>query len=267
MMSHKAGAPAEAGPEAADLLRQVRIVLVNTTHTGNIGAAARAMKNMGLSQLTLVDPRRTPDAEAYARSSRADDILDQAVVVEDLATAVADCQLVIGTSARQRNLYWPLITPRQMAEETASVAQQQPQAQVALVFGREDRGLTNDELALCHFHVNIPTDEDFSSLNVAAAVQVLVYELRVKWLELHDQTLPDWQEDWDVDWADAGDVERFYQHLEQVLIGLEFYDPANPRHLMQRLRRLYQRARLDKTELNILRGILTAAEKAAGLRK
>lgn len=249
------------------LLERVRIVLVNTTHTGNIGGAARAMKNMGLSQLTLVAPKKNPDAEAYARSSRADELLDQAVIVGDLEAAVADCQLVIGTSARQRNLCWPLITPRQMADEVAQAAQRQPDAQIALVFGREDRGLTNEELALCHFHVNIPTEESFSSLNVAAAVQVLAYELRVKWLELEKAGLPDWQDDWDVDWADAAGVERFYQHLEQVLIGLDFYDPDNPRNLMQRLRRLYQRARLDQTELNVLRGILTATEKAAGLKK
>lgn len=256
-----------AGQQHAGWLDQVRIVLVNTTHTGNIGAAARAMKNMGLSGLTLVAPRQQPDDEAYARSSRADDILDQAVIVPDLEAAIAGCQLVIGTSARQRNLCWPLITPRQMADEVESCLQKQPDAKVALVFGREDRGLTNEELALCHFHVNIPTDEHFSSLNVAAAVQVLVYELRVKWLDQTGAGLPDWQDEWDVDWADAADVERFYQHLENVLTKLDFYDPANPRNLMQRLRRLYQRARLDQTELNILRGILTATEKAAGLNK
>ncbi|WP_417597079.1 RNA methyltransferase [Oceanospirillum sp.] len=248
------------------LLQNVRIVLVNTTHTGNIGAAARAMKNMGLSNLALVAPKKQPDEDAYARSSRADEILDQAVTFENLESAVSGCQLVIGTSARQRNLCWPLITPRQMADEVAQAVIAQQDAQIALVFGREDRGLTNEELALCHFHVNIPTDESFSSLNVAAAVQVLVYELRVKWLELQNKTLPDWRDDWDVDWADAADVERFYLHLEQVLIGLDFYDPDNPRNLMQRLRRLYQRARLDQTELNILRGILTATEKSAGLQ-
>jgi tRNA (cytidine32/uridine32-2'-O)-methyltransferase len=252
---------------ASSLLERVRIVLVNTTHTGNIGAAARAMKNMGLSQLTLVAPKNEPDAESYARSSRADEILDQAVIAKDLEAAVGDCQLVIGTSARQRNLCWPLITPRQMADEVAKAAQSYPQANIALVFGREDRGLTNEELALCHFHVNIPTEESFSSLNVAAAVQVLVYELRVKWLDIQNAGLPDWQDEWDVDWADSAGVERFYQHLEQVLVGLDFYDPENPRNLMQRLRRLYQRARLDQTELNILRGILTATEKASGLKK
>jgi len=256
----------EMAASVAGLLNNVRIVLVNTTHTGNIGAAARAMKNMGLSRMTLVAPRQQPDAEAYARSSRADEILDQAEVVPDLETAIADCQLVIGTSARQRNLCWPLITPRQMADEVAQACLAQSDAQIALVFGREDRGLTNEELAQCHFHVNIPTDENFSSLNVASAVQVLVYELRVKWLELQDATLPDWQDEWDVDWADGAGVERFYHHLEQVLTDLDFYDPENPRNLMQRLRRLYQRARLDQTELNILRGILTATEKAAGLK-
>ncbi|MDX1397504.1 MAG: RNA methyltransferase, partial [Oceanospirillum sp.] len=193
----------EKAVSGVDLLSNVNVVLVNTTHTGNIGGAARAMKNMGLSNLTLVAPKKEPDAEAYARSSRADEILDQAVIVDDLEAAIAGCQLVIGTSARQRNLCWPLITPRQMADEAAQAVLKQPDAKIALVFGREDRGLTNEELALCHFHVNIPTDENFSSLNVAAAVQVLVYELRVKWLELQDAGLPDWQDEWDVDWADA----------------------------------------------------------------
>lgn len=242
-------------------LDRIQVVLVNTTHTGNMGAAARAIKNMGMSRLTLVAPRQQPDADAYARSSRADDILDQAIITETLEQAVAGCSLVIGTSARQRYLSWPLINPRQMTDEVVKTLQRQPEADIALVFGREDRGLTNEELAQCHFHVNIPTDEGFSSLNVAAAVQVLTYELRVKGVALEQESLPDWQDDWDEEWATSEDVERFYQHLQQVLTELEFYDPENPRQLMQKLRRLYQRARLDKTELNILRGILSATER------
>lgn len=243
------------------MLNQIRIVLVNTTHPGNIGGAARAMKNMGLSELVLVEPKRFPDPEANARSSRADDVLDQAKVVATLEDAVADCQLVVGTSARQRHLSWPLISPRKMTALVQDNLQKQPDMKIALVFGREDRGLTNEELALCHYHVHIPTDETFSSLNVGAAVQVLAYELRVAWLEQQEQVAEDWQDDWDTEWASGEDVERFYQHLEQTLLNIDFYKPENTQQLMPKLRRLYQRARLDKVELNILRGILTATQK------
>jgi len=246
-----------------DMLDQIRIVLVNTTHPGNIGGAARAMKNMGLSDLTLVEPKRFPDPEANARSSRADDILEQAQVVATLEEAIADCQLVIGTSARQRHLSWPLISPRQMSAQIQQDLQQQSDLKVALVFGREDRGLTNEELALCHYHVHIPTEESFSSLNVAAAVQVLAYEIRVAWLESQSVAEPDWQQEWDTEWADGQNVERFYQHLEQTLIDIDFYKPEQSQQLMPKLRRLYQRARLDKVELNILRGILRAVQKSA----
>ncbi|OPX56279.1 tRNA (cytidine32/uridine32-2'-O)-methyltransferase [Oceanospirillum multiglobuliferum] len=253
------------------MLQQIRIVLVNTTHPGNIGATARAMKNMGLAELVLVAPKHFPNEEANARSSRADDILERAIVVDTLEQALADCQLVVGTSARQRNMPWPLISPRQMAGQVFSdiaKANQAPDTQTptmkaAVVFGREDRGLTNEELALCHYHVHIPTDEHFSSLNVAAAVQVLAYELRVAYLDSSQQVAPAWQEDWDNPWASGEDVERFYQHLEQTLIEIGFHDPNNPRLLMTRLRRLYQRTRLDQVEVNILRGILSTTQKAA----
>lgn len=257
------------------MLQQIRIVLVNTTHPGNIGAAARAMKNMGLSDMVLVAPKRFPDEEANARSSRADDILEQAQVVDTLEQALADCQLVVGTSARQRNMPWPLINPRQMADLVFKDLAKANQIQhadgapmkVALVFGREDRGLTNEELALCHYHVHIPTEESFSSLNVAAAVQVLAYEVRVAYLAQTQQAAPEWQEEWDNPWANGEDLERFYQHLEQTLIEIGFHDPDNPRLLMTRLRRLYQRARLDQVEVNILRGILSTTQKAANSRK
>lgn len=261
------------------MLQQIRIVLVNTTHPGNIGAAARAMKNMGLGKLVLVDPKRFPDPEASARSSRADDILDNAVVVPSLQEAISDCQLVIGTSARQRHLSWPMISPEQMAVLARESVTEKSGTEVALVFGREDRGLTNDELGLCHYHVHIPTDPDFSSLNVAAAVQVLAYELRIAMLEAEvDRKAPvndeagdamiselarQWQSDWDTEWASSENTERFFQHLEQTLVDIDFYKPENTQQLMPKLRRLFQRARLDQNELNILRGVLTAAQKAA----
>ena len=136
---------------------------------------------------------------------------------------------------------------------------------MAFVFGREDRGLTNEELSLCHHHVHIPTNEDFSSLNIAAAVQVIVYELRMAArAEQVDEALPNWGTDWDVDLADHGEMERMFAHLEETLVDIEFLDPKNPRQLMPRLRRLFMRALVDKIEVNVLRGILTSVQKAAG---
>ncbi len=242
------------------MLDNVRIVLVNTTHPGNIGATARAMKNMGLSRLSLVEPRCFPAEEATARSSGATDILEHAQVVASLEEAVVDCSLVIGASARQRNIPWPLLSPRQLGMQVRTECRH-ASADVAVVFGREDRGLTNEELHRCNYHVHIPCNPDYSSLNVAAAVQVLCYELRVAWLESQTQDEPPFGVDWDSEWADAQDMERFFAHLEQALVDIDFHDPNNPRQLMSRLRRLYLRARLDKMEVNILRGILTATQK------
>ncbi|MFB9887082.1 tRNA (cytosine(32)/uridine(32)-2'-O)-methyltransferase TrmJ [Balneatrix alpica] len=240
------------------MLDKIRIVLVNTTHPGNIGAAARAMKTMGLSQLVLVEPKIFPSPEADAMSSGATDILQQARVVATLDEAIADCQLVIGTSARSRHIPWPLLNPHEAAAQAAKEAQS---AEVALVFGREDRGLTNEELHKCQFHVHIPTNPDFSSLNVAAAVQVLSYELRMRQLADAEVEAPYWGVDWDIKLATSDEVERFFVHLEQALIDIDFLDPHNPRQLMPRLRRLFMRARLDQVEVNVLRGILTAAQK------
>ena len=229
----------------------IRIVLVETTHPGNIGACARAMKNMGLTRLVLVNPKCYPSAEASARASGADDVLAWARVVDDLDTALTGCVLVMGTSARRRNLVWPELDPRACALKTAEVSDRAP---VALVFGQERSGLTNEAMDRCHFLVHIPTNPDYSSLNLAAAVQVLCYELRM----VRQQGLPTTN---DVTVAaPAEEVARFYNHLEQVLIEIEFLDPANPRHLMRRLHRLFNRARPDQIEINILRGILTAVQ-------
>lgn len=242
----------------------IRIVLVGTSHPGNIGGAARAMKNMGLSDLWLVAPRaQFPHPEATLRSSGADDLLAQAQVVDQLADALSDCTLVAGTSARSRHLPWPLINPRQLAQRAATELTQ-PQARLALVFGREDRGLSNEELHLCHCHVHIPTNPAFSSLNLAAAVQVLAYELRMALSGLTDSETEDfWGTAWDSPRADHQTLERFFNHLEATLTEIDFHDPDNPRQLMSRLRRLYLRARPDTMEVNILRGILTATQKAS----
>jgi tRNA (cytidine32/uridine32-2'-O)-methyltransferase len=237
-------------------LDNIRIVLVNTNHPGNIGGVARAMKNMGLSRLHLVDPRQYPDEQATWRAASAADLLDTAVVTGTLHEAIADCQFVVGTSARGRRIPWPLLDPRQCAQRVAEVSGSE---QVAILFGREDRGLTNDELKVCNLHLNIPTSADYSSLNLAMAVQVVCYELRML---LDADRLPRREdEQWDTPFVTRDNMERFYTHLEQTLIDIEFLNPAAPRQLMPRLRRLYSRVRLDEMELNILRGILTETQK------
>ena len=237
-------------------LDNIRIVLVNTSHPGNIGAVARAMKNMGISRLYLVEPKQYPDEQANWRAVSAGDVLEGAVVTATLEEAIADCQFVVGASARGRSIPWPLSDPRQCAQRMAEASDDQ---QVAVLFGREDRGLTNDELKLCNLHLNIPTSEDYSSLNLAMAVQVVCYELRML---LDAPRLPVHDDDqWDTPFTNSENMERFYIHLEQTLTDIEFLDPAAPRQLMVRLRRLYSRVRLDEMELNILRGILTATQK------
>jgi len=244
-------------------LANVRIVLVNTTHPGNIGGVARAMKNMGLHDLCLVAPKVFPSEEAVSRASGATDILDSAKVVESVTEAIADCQLVVGTSARERHIPWPLVDPREMA---AVVAPLPDDVTVAVLFGREDRGLTNEELQLCHKHVNIPAVDNFSSLNIAAAVQVITYELRMASLagDAARADRPQWGTDWDIELADHDEIERLFVHLEETLVDIEFLDPDNPRQLMPRLRRLLMRAVPDKVEVNVLRGVLRAVQKKTG---
>ena len=237
-------------------LDNIRIVLVNTSHPGNIGAVARAMKNMGLTRLYLVAPRDFPSAEADGRAVAATDILDVAVVVPTLDAAIGDCQFVVGTSARGRRIPWPLLDARQCA---ARVAVASSQEQVAVLFGREDRGLTNEELQVCNLHLHIPTSTAYSSLNLAMAVQIVAYELRM--LLAPPEVRGDELEYWDTPFTSRDKMELFYTHLEETLTDIEFLDPAAPRQLMSRLRRLYSRVRLDEMELNILRGILTETQK------
>ena len=230
----------------------IRIILVNTSHPGNIGAAARAMKNMGLSELVLVDPVSFPHADATARASGADDLLQAASVCGSLAEAVDGCTLVFGASARLRSLPWPIVEPREMAQQLMA---ESAHSTVAIVFGREHSGLTNAELETCNALVHIPCNEDFSSLNIAAAVQVLCYEVNMA-----VGAVPQKAED-DSEIATSDELERFHQHLEETLVEIDFLDPDKPRLLMRRLKRLYNRARLEQTEVNILRGILTATQK------
>ncbi len=234
----------------------IRIVLVNTTHPGNIGGAARAMKNMGLSRLYLVAPKEYPSDKAVWRSAGATDVLDNAVVVETLDEAIGGCSLVVGTSARERRIPWPLLDPRECGE---NVWVEAGQHEVAIVFGREDRGLTNEELHKCNYHVHIPANEEYSSLNLATAVQVICYEVRMAYLKAAEgKTLPN--HTWDMPPADSTALENYYEHLEQTLAGLGFLDPQNPKQTMTRLRRMYNRVRMDQMELNILRGVLTAMQ-------
>ncbi|MCQ4267314.1 tRNA (cytosine(32)/uridine(32)-2'-O)-methyltransferase TrmJ [Pseudomonas stutzeri] len=245
-------------------LQNIRVVLVNTSHAGNVGGAARAMKNMGLSRLVLVDPEDFPSSDAVARASGATDILDEAQVVATLEEALAGCTLVLGTSARDRRIPWPLLDPRECAR--ASLERAEQGGEVALVFGREYAGLTNEELQRCHFHVHIPSSPEFSSLNLAAAVQVLTYEVRMAWLAAQGQPTKKEKLETtamlDAQPVTADELEHYFGHLEQTLIEIGFLDPAKPRHLMPRLRRLYGRSGISKLEMNILRGILTETQKA-----
>ncbi|MFY0989685.1 tRNA (cytosine(32)/uridine(32)-2'-O)-methyltransferase TrmJ [Halomonas sp. C05BenzN] len=244
------------------MLERIRIVLIGTSHPGNIGGTARAMHNMGLEDLALVAPRCEPlTADTVSRASGADHIVHGARTVETLEQAVADCTLVVGASARSRTLPWPMITPRELGgrltEELAG-----PESRIALIFGREDSGLSNAELQRCHAHVHIPTNPEFSSLNLAAAVQVLAYESRLAWLATQETSHRS-DADTPQPLASHEELEHYFAHLERTLIAIGFHDPAMPRQLMPRLRRLTLRSRPERMELNILRGILTATEKQA----
>lgn len=247
----------------------IRIVLVETSHPGNIGGAARAMKNMCLSELYLVNPEDYPSSHATARASGADDVLHRAVVVNSLEEALADCTLVIGTTARYRRLKHEIIDPRVCGERVATASSGE---KVAIVFGREDSGLTNDELNACHQLVHIPTNPEYSSLNLAAAVQILAYEISMagQFGEMPAREEPPREDD---SLATVDEMEGYYRHMEEVLLELGFlHEPYGK--LLQRIRRIYNRARPTKVELHILRGILSAAKgkkylwmKQAGLIK
>ena len=236
------------------MLSGIRVVLSNTSHPGNIGATARAMKTMGLARLYLLNPKLFPHADATARASGADDVLAAASVCATLEDATSDCRLVIGASARTRSIPCPVISPDECARRARAESEH---GTVAIVFGCEQSGLSNTEMDRCQFLVRIPTNPDYGSLNLAAAVQIIAYEILVAHEDAQDtpaqiEHVP----------VTAGEMERFYVHLEQALVELEFLDPANPRQLMRRLRRLYNRARPDENEINILRGILVAAQQA-----
>lgn len=234
----------------------IQIVLVEPQHPGNIGAVARAMKTMGLSRLTLVAPEKFPHEEARWRAVSAADVLENARVVETIEEAIADCQFVVGTSDRTRRIPWPIQDVRTAAGRLATLSERE---QVAILFGREDCGLETRELEYCNLHLHIPAHEQYTSLNLAMAVQVVTYELRMAGLV--GQLPPEEDAEWDAPFASSDEMARFYAHLEAVLIEIDFLKPEAPRQLMRRLRRLYNRVRLDTMEVNILRGILTETQK------
>ncbi len=235
------------------MLSSINMVLSRTSHPGNIGAAARAMKTMGLTRLALVAPNSFPHADATARASGADDVLAAARVVDDIDAAIEGCRLVIGASARSRSIPCPLVDPAECARLARMAS---ATGDVAILFGCERSGLDNDEIDRCHYLVQIPTSPVYSSLNLAAAVQIIAYELFTA--AQQDVAAGDTPEHLPVT---ADELERLYLHLEQTLVELDFLDRSNPRMLMRRLRRLFNRAQPDENEVNILRGILTAAQK------
>jgi len=246
------------------MFEQVKIILINTTHPGNVGAVARAMKNMGFKHLYLVSPQCFPSAEAVARASGAEDILAEAVVVNSLTEALADCHWAMGVSARLRKVPWPIKMARAAAIEIVDNLQRRPELKIALVFGQEQSGLLNEELMQCHCQIMIPANPLYASLNLAQAVQILSYELRMAILE-SEKNAPNVPLEPTEAFATVEEIERFYTHLSETLVTIRFLDPAQPGHLMVHLRKLYAKARLTKVELNILRGILTAFKNANSL--
>lgn len=239
-------------------LANVKIVLVNTSDCRNIGSAARAMKTMGLSQLVLVDPIELPNGQAQALAAGATDVLANAQVVKTLEEAISDCGLVVGTSARSRTLPWPMLEPRSCGEKLIEEVTDYP---VALVFGRESSGLTNEELQLCHFHVQIPANPEYSSLNLAMAVQTLSYEVRMAYLAAENAQFAEKQDD--EEYPVVEETERMFQHFEDALKATGFIVPSHPGLVMTKLRRFINRARPDSKEVKMWRGILSSVEKTA----
>jgi tRNA (cytidine32/uridine32-2'-O)-methyltransferase len=234
-------------------LNGIRIVLVETSHPGNIGGAARAMKTMGLSDLVLVNPQRYPDPQAQWRAAGAQDVLESARVCVDLDEAIEGCHWVVGTSTRSRRIPWPVLS----AEEVARQAVERAGSSIAILFGRETNGLSNEELQRCHCHLQIPAAPDYPSLNLAMAVQVVCYELQKLAGDVGDAVGA-----WDRPTATVGQIDGLITHLEEVLGASGFLDPANPGQTMTRLRRLFSRTEPDVTEVQILRGILTHLDPA-----
>ncbi|MBP8013030.1 MAG: RNA methyltransferase [Acinetobacter sp.] len=249
-------------------LSHVRIVMVNTTLPANIGSALRAMKTMGLNKLVLVAPKTYPHPDIDALAAGATDLIEQIEVVEQLEDAIADCHLVFGTSARSRTIPWPLLDARPAAVKSLNAVAQYGQ-NIAIIFGREDRGLTNEELALANYHVTIPVNEEYGVLNVAQAIQVICYEMRMAAIDIVGkiadpeatmQVTDSEAMQWDEPLVNHEQMQQFYPHLEKMLAEIEFMDPKNPRLLPLRLRRLFGRIQLDRMEYHLLRGIFSRVQ-------
>lgn len=239
------------------ILNKIRFVLIGTTHPGNIGGAARAMKTMSLSKLHLVTPKNFPNVEATARASGADDVLEKAVVHDSLKSAIADCHKIYGMSARLRNLPLPVVNPREAALQ---IKQLNDETNIAIIFGSEHSGLSNNELDNCQYLINIPANRHYSSLNLAAAVQICAYELKMIFNSIIDINNISKTEDA----LNVGEMEYLFDHFQRSLTSIGFLDPGNPKKLMRRLRRLFNRADLNHKELQILHGILRAADTDEG---
>lgn len=259
----------QEGTRLNTLFQRIRIVLVEPSHPGNIGGTARAMKTMGLHRLVLVNPARYPDPQADWRAAGAMNVLDEARVVADVAEAVADCHYVIGTSTRARAIPWPAVLAKDLGPV---LLEQAADAEIAILFGREDSGLRNDELQRCHTHLQIPSSKEYGSLNLAMAVQVICYEIFQFLEQATVQVSADSQlvqEDvsaigrriWDNDPASGVQMDKLIEHLEQVMVSSGFVDPANPSNTVTRMRRLLMRQQLDETEVQILRGMLTSVQR------
>jgi tRNA (cytidine32/uridine32-2'-O)-methyltransferase len=238
---------------------RIRIVLVGTQHPGNIGSAARAIKTMGLSRLVLVEPERYPHRDADALAAGADDVLAGAAVFDSLAEAIADCRLVLGCTARDRRIALRQWTPREAAAQAAGAAR--GLGEVALLFGRERTGLSNEELQLCHAAVHIPANPDYSSLNLAMAVQVLAYELRMALLDDAQGPSPERHDPP----ASHAQMEGLFAQLAETLDAIDFHKGRAPESAMRKLRRLFLRAGLDEREVRLLRGVLADAQRMARL--
>ncbi len=233
--------------------KNIRIVLVETSHPGNIGATARAMKTMQQENLYLVNPKIYPSAECTARATGADDVLQKAIVCQTLEEALKGCSMIFATTARDRSIQWPVHDPRECAKTILTAPSN---TNVAIVFGRERSGLSNEEVDLCNRVVQIPANKEYSSLNLASAVQIICYELQMLSLSDEDNTSTDEEKFL----ASHEDMERFYEHLLTTMTDVGFYDPEQPKKLSRRLKCLFNRALLDQTELNILRGFLAATQ-------
>ena len=244
--------------DVLQLIQQnISFILVGTTHPGNIGAAARAMKNMGIHQMRLVSPKEFPHEKAFFRAKAATDVLEKAEVHESLNDAISEAKLVIGTSARNRKVPWPIVSPREAAEEIVSCSKTS-EGKTAVIFGREDRGLTNEELGLCNLHVHIPSSDEYPSLNLSQAIQIIAYEIRLKALS-HEGKLE--KQEWDVPLAENAEIERLIEHFDELMQDVEFYETDNPRQLLTRVRRFFKRSKLDHMEANIFRGVFAAIQK------